>query len=220
VKFFVVVTDEIENGKFKNYFFPELFLKYYQEVYPAKLVLVSFLENPNSKGRMIRSLENMGLEIIQFRLDGKRPDLTKMDSLLGLLSSESSFFPTQVTELSEIHLKLGLPGLVSSLQSPGTKTVSGKASTEKKTEKTKKIQIEEDVPDHFCCAITLSIMRDPVMTPAGHTYEKDAIVEHIEKHKSDPITGEKLLVEDLRTNRALKEAIAAFCEKAGVTLDQ
>ena len=52
-------------------------------MYPSKLVFVSFLENPNVKGRMVQSLENMGIEVLQFRLDGKRPDLTKMDTLLG-----------------------------------------------------------------------------------------------------------------------------------------
>eukprot|EP01124_Arcella_intermedia_P010569 TRINITY_DN17089_c0_g1_i2.p1 TRINITY_DN17089_c0_g1~~TRINITY_DN17089_c0_g1_i2.p1 ORF type:complete len:623 (+),score=161.36 TRINITY_DN17089_c0_g1_i2:41-1870(+) len=84
VKFFVIVTDEVENGKFNGkWFFPDLYRHYYEEVYPAKPVFVSFLENPNVKGRMVTALENMGIEVLQFRLDGKRPDLTKMDTLLG-----------------------------------------------------------------------------------------------------------------------------------------
>jgi len=53
-----------------------------QEVYPAKLVFVSFLDNPQNKGRMVKALENLGFDVLQFRLDGTRPDLTKMDTLL------------------------------------------------------------------------------------------------------------------------------------------
>jgi len=187
-------------------------------VYPAKLVLVSFLENPNSKGRMVKSLENMGLDIIQFRLDGKRPDLTKLDSLLGLLSSESSYFPSQVQELAEIQ-KNGLRDLVIELQNPKQFRNTQKGKIEKQEQEKKKKQIEEDVPDHFCCPITLSIMRNPVISPAGHSYEREAIYEHIEKTGKDPMTGENLQVTDLRPNRALKEAIDAFCEKAGISLD-
>lgn len=58
-------------------YFPTLFQKYYQEVFPAKIVFVSFLDNPSSKGRMVTALEQMGIEVILFRLDGRRPDLTK-----------------------------------------------------------------------------------------------------------------------------------------------
>lgn len=45
---------------------------------------------------MVNSLRNMGIDVLQFRLDANRPDLTKLDTLLGLLSSESSYFPKQV----------------------------------------------------------------------------------------------------------------------------
>lgn len=94
VKFFVVVTDEIENIKFQNrHYFPDLFQKYYEEVFPAKLIFVSFLENPNNKGRMVKALENMGFDMLQFRLDGNRPDLTKLDTLLvrPFLAPRSSY---------------------------------------------------------------------------------------------------------------------------------
>lgn len=48
---------------------------------------------------MVTALENMGVVPLQFKLDGKRPDLTKLDSILGLLASESSFFSQQVQKL-------------------------------------------------------------------------------------------------------------------------
>ncbi|KAL6056360.1 Ubox domain containing protein [Balamuthia mandrillaris] len=101
VKFFVIVTDEIENEPFNGEFFGQLFYKYHQEVYPAKIVFVSFLENPTQKGRMVQSLENLGFNPLQFRLDSRRPDLTKVDTLLGILSSECEFFSTQAEALAE-----------------------------------------------------------------------------------------------------------------------
>jgi len=218
VKFFVMVTDEVENGKFNGqWYFPDLFLRYYQEVYPAKIVFVSFLENPNIKGRMVTSLENMGLEVLQFRLDGKRPDLTKMDTLLGLLSSESSHFPQQVLQLAQVFIEGGLDGLVHRLNNPPERAHS---KHDEKMELIQKRKLErEDLPDHFCCPITLTLMKDPVITPSGHTYERSAILAHLGHCSTDPLTNEKLSVDDLRPNRALKDAIEAFCEKVGLHVD-
>lgn len=100
VKFFIVVTDEIENEKYQGQYFPSLFLKYHKEVYPAKIVFVSFLDGPTEKGRMVQALENMGLVPLQFRLDANRPDLQKLDSLLGLLATESSTFTSQISGMA------------------------------------------------------------------------------------------------------------------------
>ena len=44
VNVFVVVSDERENMRFNGFYFPQLFYKYYKEVHPAQLVLISFLE--------------------------------------------------------------------------------------------------------------------------------------------------------------------------------
>jgi hypothetical protein len=106
IKCFVVVTDEVENEKFGDYYFPQLFKKYYEEVYPAKIVFVSFLDaaaGATKKGRMVTALEMMGVEVLTFRLDGARPDLTKLDSLLGILSSENSGFHDFVKSLTVQH---------------------------------------------------------------------------------------------------------------------
>jgi len=132
VKFFIVVTDEVENEKYKDFFFPTLFQKYYKEVYPAKIVFVSFLENPSEKGRMVIALENMGIIPLQFKLDGKRPDLTKLDSLLGLLASESSQFPKHVSDLSETFKSKGIKGTVDRLNAP--RLVSSTSVTSKEEE--------------------------------------------------------------------------------------
>lgn len=51
------------------------------------------------------------------------------------------------------------------------------------------------------CPITLESVKDPVTTPAGHIYEREAILRHIAHSGTDPMTREKLEVKDLRSLR-------------------
>lgn len=53
LQFFIMVTDEIENEPSNGSFFAQLFYKYYVEVHPARLVMVSFLDDPNVKVRNV-----------------------------------------------------------------------------------------------------------------------------------------------------------------------
>jgi hypothetical protein len=144
VKFFIVVTDEVENEKYKDTYFPNLFQKYYKEVYPAKIVFVSFLENPSEKGRMVTALESMGITPLQFKLDGKRPDLTKLDSLLGLLASESSFFPKQVEEHAEVFKDKGMKGVLHKLSLPKARSAVSSTSSTMDIENKGKDELKED----------------------------------------------------------------------------
>jgi len=163
---------------------------------------------------MVTSLENMGIEVLQFRLDGRRPDLTKMDTLLGLLSSESSHFPYQVIELAKVFMDAGEDGLLKRILNPPERQPSAQLAI--KSNEKKKPVLHEEIPEHFCCPITLSLMNDPVISPSGHSYEREAILEHLGKHKTDPLTNEPISIGDLRPNRGLRDAITAFKEKHGI----
>ncbi len=44
------------------------------------------------------------------------------------------------------------------------------------------------MPNHFFCPITLEVMRDPYITPSGHSYEGRALQQWIAQHGSDPQT--------------------------------
>ncbi|KAL3616312.1 hypothetical protein CASFOL_039702 [Castilleja foliolosa] len=73
-----------------------------------------------------------------------------------------------------------------------------------------------EVPDYLCCKITLDILRDPVITPSGVTYERAVILEHLQKvGKFDPITRESLYPSQLVSNLALKEAVRAYLNEHG-----
>jgi hypothetical protein len=153
IKFFIVVTDEVENEKFNGTdYFPSMYLKYYQEVYPAKLVFVSFLDNPGRKGRMVTALENMGFDILQFKLDGARPDLTKLDTLLGLLSSEGQFFVQQVLELSRAF-EHGADDLLQALHAPPKRLVAKNNNNNNNAEDDEKkinLRDEADLDEELC----------------------------------------------------------------------
>jgi STIP1 family protein 1 len=75
------------------------------------------------------------------------------------------------------------------------------------------LKISKDAPDYFCCKITFDVMRDPVTTPSGITYERAAIEEHLSKNSFDPVTRASCKISDLRPNLALREAIEEFLKK-------
>ena len=45
---------------------------------------------------MVQELEQAGIEVMQFQFNVSMPDLTKVDTMLGLLSAESASFEDQV----------------------------------------------------------------------------------------------------------------------------
>ena len=94
------MTDERENLMAHGFYFHQLFYKYYTEVFPASLVFVSFLE-ANQQGQMTRALRDLGVPVRQFRFDGRRPDLCKLDGLLGVLSCEGEQFARDLQQLDQ-----------------------------------------------------------------------------------------------------------------------
>ncbi|CAF1456068.1 unnamed protein product, partial [Rotaria sordida] len=64
--------------------------------------------------------------------------------------------------------------------------------------------------DSLLCPITLGLFRDPVLAQDGHTYEREAIVEWIQKEGRSPITDQPLSLEHLYPNYAIKKAVDHF----------
>lgn len=63
--------------------------------------------------------------------------------------------------------------------------------------------------DDFNCPISNEMMKDPVMTPNGDSYDRVNIEEWIRSKGTDPLTREPLALTQLIPNRALKRAIEA-----------
>jgi len=140
-KFIIMVTDEVENVKSEDFYWPTLYERYVREVAPdCTAVFISFLGGAAEKGRMVRALESMGInKIIQFRLEGARPDLTKLDTILGLLAAECKQFPQQVQALVDAFGIGGLTGILERLKLP----LLGPASSSAETKKEEEAQIEK-----------------------------------------------------------------------------
>merc|ERR1711963_643432 len=67
---------------------------------------------------------------------------------------------------------------------------------------------KRDVPDYLCGKISFEILKDPVITPSGITYDRKDIVEHLERvGHFDPVTRTKLTQDMLVANYAMKEVV-------------
>ncbi len=68
------------------------------------------------------------------------------------------------------------------------------------------------IPTEFVCSITKEIMRDPVFTLDGITYEKSAITDWLKTNDTSPHTGKKLENKQLIPNVNLKNQIQQFVQ--------
>lgn len=116
VKTFILVTDEEENGECNGYRFGALYKKYCEEIYHARLVFVSFLTSQHATGRMVSELNGMGYSPLQFRLEGSRPDLSKLDNLFGLLSSDSASFDEELAATEKRIVEEGVTKVFDTLK--------------------------------------------------------------------------------------------------------
>lgn len=72
---------------------------------------------------------------------------------------------------------------------------------------------KDDIPDEFVCCITKEMMRQPVITADGHTYDRHAIREWLERRQTSPRTGSELQDLTLRPNHALRAQIIRYREE-------
>tara|TARA_A100001011_G_scaffold180714_1_gene189599 strand:+ start:434 stop:2854 length:2421 start_codon:yes stop_codon:yes gene_type:complete len=63
--------------------------------------------------------------------------------------------------------------------------------------------------ESITCPITGSVMTEPVCTPSGHTYERSAITEWLQRNPTSPQSRRSLRVEDLKNNTS----ILYLCDK-------
>ena len=73
----------------------------------------------------------------------------------------------------------------------------------------KKGSTEED----YACPITHSIMKDPVTTSDGHTYDRNSIERWFRNRTTSPLTNLPLADTSLTPNNALKLEIESFIEE-------
>lgn len=62
-------------------------------------------------------------------------------------------------------------------------------------------------PNEFLCPINAELMRDPVIGSDGHTYERSAITQWLLSHSTSPLTRDRMTVDSLTPNIALRSQI-------------
>ncbi|KAJ3146199.1 hypothetical protein HDU89_006340 [Geranomyces variabilis] len=68
-------------------------------------------------------------------------------------------------------------------------------------------QAKQVDPYHLLCPLTLDLLKDPVVTPSGITYEREALLQHLDTTKTDPQTRQSLREDQLYPNLALRDAV-------------
>jgi hypothetical protein len=72
-------------------------------------------------------------------------------------------------------------------------------------------------PSNYICPFTLEIMREPVLSRWGHTYERVAIMKWLRNHDRCPLTRQPLRPSTLITNAHLKKEICEWKREHGYT---
>eukprot|EP00656_Telonema_subtile_P041684 TRINITY_DN4693_c0_g1_i2.p1 TRINITY_DN4693_c0_g1~~TRINITY_DN4693_c0_g1_i2.p1 ORF type:complete len:269 (-),score=39.61 TRINITY_DN4693_c0_g1_i2:155-961(-) len=73
---------------------------------------------------------------------------------------------------------------------------------------------DPEVPQHLCCQISWAPLVDPVITPAGITYERQTILDHLSRGNNfEPVTREPLEASQLYPNKMISDAVDAFVEE-------
>ncbi|EGR28660.1 u-box domain protein [Ichthyophthirius multifiliis] len=74
-------------------------------------------------------------------------------------------------------------------------------------------QYDYNIPDYLSCKITLELMEDPYTTESGHTYEKEAIEDHIKRDGYiDPVNRQPIK-QPIYPNQSIKQAVQDFLLK-------
>ena len=63
---------------------------------------------------------------------------------------------------------------------------------------------DAELPPEITCPITQEVMRDPVATVDGQTYERSAIEHWLRDHNTSPLTGEVLAMKMLIPNHTVR----------------
>lgn len=68
----------------------------------------------------------------------------------------------------------------------------------------------DEAPEFLICPLSYEVMRDPVFTADGHTFERHVIEEWLRDHDTNPMTNSTMAHKELTPNFAIREACAAY----------
>lgn len=74
------------------------------------------------------------------------------------------------------------------------------------------------IPEQYKCPISLEIMNDPIICEDGHTYNKTSVLAL--KKQQSPITRQKINLDKLIPNIALRQLIEEFVKQNNIQLEK
>jgi hypothetical protein len=164
----------------------------------------------NLRAEVLKMLENIKSEIV--------PDHSKLSEIFERLnlsdstncSNEIENLEDEVQNQSDDKSKADVIALIGLVRY--AKCVLYGASTPRMVARREESAGEVNFPADFRCPISLDLMRDPVVSSTGQTYDRSSISQWIESgHPTCPKTGQTLAHTQLTPNLALRNLIAMWC---------
>ena len=80
----------------------------------------------------------------------------------------------------------------------------------------KLLNISEELEERLVCPITLEVMFDPWIDNEGNTYEYSAIIDHLSRSQTSPITRKPMFLTEayLRPNRPIQDIIKLYTKQS------
>ncbi|MCE3237037.1 MAG: hypothetical protein K0R24_18 [Gammaproteobacteria bacterium] len=154
----------------------------------ARDYLDDYQHNPNVNPLYLRRLA-WGINRLLKRQRLSPREISTCQDILSLLGSSSKAESSKEQQNSASFLTRDI-----SFASPSSNSSGGFSfSRPLKLNTTNKAPIEPGlINNSFLCPITHQIMLDPVLTMDGHTYEREAILQALDKSMLSPMTGQAI----------------------------
>jgi hypothetical protein len=154
---------------------------------------------------LLENNADVDMESVQGETPIQRAQLNGLDYIAQILSAYSKSPATLL--VMDMLEKVSDKKLTTTFDN--TKEKKKDKEKEKEEPTNPLIDALENAPDEFLCPISYELMEDPVITPAGITYEREVAEDWIGKHHTEPTLRDKMPMEikDLVPNLGLKAAI-------------
>ncbi|CAD7933913.1 unnamed protein product [Amoebophrya sp. A120] len=159
----------------------------------------------------------------QQEIERRRKERQDEEKRVANLVAEMSKRDERVKNLERENLKLTTAAIKKAEKAAvATASSSGSRISAQHGDSSHDQQAEDLFPilEDFKCPIMHEVMRDPVTTADGHTYERSAIAGWFRNGgQTSPITGTKLQHQQLHPNYALRKAILAFLTDRAIAVE-
>uniref|UniRef100_A0A914L6I3 E3 ubiquitin-protein ligase CHIP n=1 Tax=Meloidogyne incognita TaxID=6306 RepID=A0A914L6I3_MELIC len=166
----------------------------------------------------IKQRHSYGDEITQLLRQAKREKFRKeeearinqeieLQSYLNLLIDDDVKNKIDILQVSSN----GGESLDDKIEEIKTKADSSKAQLNDLFAQVDERRKRREIPDFLCGKISFELLRDPVITPSGITYDRNDILTHLHRvGHFDPVTRVPLTADQLIPNLAMREVVEHF----------